>query len=245
MSWVSTVRKSQFSGTTTKSACSLCPQQLKGDFINLVTPKLRHIKRIRLLHTEKECKNVIPARQHMQRPRGEAGLPALNYSLAAYLHLKSSIPATHRNISLLKFIFPTGKCTAPACCLPLFAPCLPRGKCLLPEQFTQASSVGHTLALPWPLPAALSMSPEQVGQGQGRTCFLTERKKSQLQARKEGGSHPSAETLPSRPCYLLTRALAHKLSYPSWRDSRHHRGNMRSPFLRYTERSRDIQLLLT
>lgn len=56
------------------------PSNSKGTLvssINLVTFILRHVKRIRLLQTEKARKKVIRARQHVQRSRGEAGLPAV------------------------------------------------------------------------------------------------------------------------------------------------------------------------
>lgn len=71
MSWESTVCKIQsFQSPLLNLPAVSDPCNSKGTLIssvNLVTSKLRHVKRIRLLQTEKELKKVIHAGEHVQR----------------------------------------------------------------------------------------------------------------------------------------------------------------------------------
>jgi hypothetical protein len=56
VSWVSTVRQIQFSGTLLNLPAVSVPSNSEGILIssvNLVTSKLRHVKKITLLQTEK------------------------------------------------------------------------------------------------------------------------------------------------------------------------------------------------
>jgi hypothetical protein len=135
------------------------------------------------------------------------GWPALclptawhTYSLAV-LSLQSSSPSSqqHKQTSLLlNFIFPTGKCTAPQPAVSLCFHGIFQSECCFLSR-SHRPPVQLLLALPWPLLSCLFVSPEQVGQEQGSPCLLNERKEP-TPARKEGGSHPSAETLLNHPC---------------------------------------------